>query len=55
MPKTNEEKSFLYAVLFVAKRVKRCKEKIEILENKTLKMLETICKFLMKQTLDLCL
>ena len=45
MPNTEEEKSWIYMVLYVAKKTKRCKEKIEILEFKTLKLLEVICKF----------
>jgi hypothetical protein len=45
MPNTEEEKSWIYMVLYVAKKTKRCKEKVEILEFKTLKLLEVICKF----------
>jgi hypothetical protein len=37
--------SWMYMVLYVAKKTKRCKEKVEILEFKTLKLLEVICKF----------
>jgi hypothetical protein len=45
MPDTEEDKSWVYMVLQVAKKTKRCKEKVEILEFKTLKMLEIICRF----------
>jgi hypothetical protein len=45
MPSTEEEKSWIYIVLYVAKKTKKCKEKIEILEFKTLKMLQVICKY----------
>jgi len=47
MPKTEEDKSWIYMVMQVAKKTKRCRDKIEILEYKTLKMLEIICKFRM--------
>lgn len=47
MPQTEEEKNWIYMVLQVAKKTKRCNEKIETLEYKTLKMLSMICKFRM--------
>lgn len=47
MPKTEEDKSWIYMVMQVAKKTKRCREKIEVLEYKTLKMLEVVCKFRM--------
>ena len=47
MPHTEEEKSWVYMVLQVAKKTKRCREKTEILEYKTLKMLEIICRYRM--------
>jgi hypothetical protein len=45
MPHTDEEKSWIYMVLQVAKKTKRCREKTEILEYKTLKLLDVICRF----------
>jgi hypothetical protein len=47
MPKTEEDKSWIYMVMQVAKKTNKCREKIEVLEYKTLKMLEVICKFRM--------
>lgn len=47
MPKTEEDKSWIYMVMQVAKKTKKCREKIEVLEYKTLIMLEVICKFRM--------
>jgi hypothetical protein len=46
MPQTDTEKSWIYMVLFVAK-VKGLFAKIDVLESKILKLLETICKFRM--------
>ena len=45
MPHTEEDKSWIYMVLQVAKKTKRIKERIEILEYKTLRLLEVICRF----------
>jgi hypothetical protein len=39
------EKSWIVRLLKVAKTLKSCKNKIEVLEFKTLKLLQVICRF----------
>ncbi len=36
---------WIVILITIAKKIKGCKNKIELLENKTLRMLEMICNF----------